>query len=627
MGGHARRISGVWLLGLLLGLGGAQAQADIQVQLHITPRQAEPGELLTLVIEVRGAQNVEPPALSGLDGFDTRYIGPSTQMSIVNNRYSASVRHRYTLRARQEGRFTFGPFRLKHQGREYQTGTVEVDIRSGRPAAGPPSPDRALGDRSDPSGEGLWLEIRTPKREVFLHQPIPLEVMLYIGGMRIADAQYPVLPGDGVSLEPFEEPVRQRRTVRGDMFRVLRFRTTVVPLRSGTIELGPASLQLSVIRPVPRGSPSLFDRFFSDSLLGTERRPRTLHSNALSLRVAPLPEEGRPATFSGAVGQFRMEVTADPTQLQVGDPLTLRMLLSGNGQVTDAQPPGLVNTDGFRTYPPQMDRPNPDTTVFEQVLIPQDKMLEAIPAVHFSYFDPEVAQYRTLTSQPIRLLLRPAPKGQRVGVVGGRVPSERLGRDIVYIKDELGPLHNQVTGMRLICGIDRIVAVAGSSCSSIESGPSWSVFALWHIVPLGLFGVAVWCDRRRLSRDAGYARFARAGRQARHGLGAAERALGESDPATFYDLLSRAVQEYLAAKLDLPPGQIEAGPIAQRGVSADCASRIAEILAVCERVRFAPGMGAGDMPGVLRAARDLVGQLEKEKPEPCGARQVSGFSL
>ncbi len=615
MGGHARRMSGTWLVVLLLGLGGAPARADIQVRLEVTPRQAEPGEPLTLVIEVRGVQNIEPPALSGMDGFDISYSGPSTQMSIVNNRYSASVRHRYTLRARQEGRFTLGPFRLEHQGREYQTGTVEVDIRPGRPPGRPASPGQAPRARPDPSGEGVWLEIRTPRREVFLHQRIPLELMLYVGGAHIVDAQYPVLPGDGVSLEPFEEPVRQRRTVRGEMFSVLRFRTTVVPLRSGTIELGPASLQLSMIHPAPRGSPSLFDRFFSESLLGTERRPRTLHSNALSLRVVPLPEESRPATFSGAVGQFRMDVTADPIQLQVGDPLTLRILLSGSGNVTDAQPPGLVNVSGFRTYPPQMDQPDPDTTVFEQVLIPQEEVLDTIPAVYFSYFDPKAAQYRTLTSQPIRLLLRPAPKGQRVGVAGGLPAPEELGQDIVYIKDELGPLHGHATGMRLICGIDRIVAVARSSCASIASGPFWSVFALWHIVPLGLLSVAVWYDRRRLSRDAGYARFAQAGRQARHGLEAAERALGESDPATFYDLLSRAVQEYLVARLDLPPGRIEAGTVAERGVSADCVSRIAEILAACERVRFAPGTGAGDMRGVLRAARDLVRQLEKEKHE------------
>ena len=592
MGSRAFRIG---LAVLLLGLGVSPAWANIRVRADISPQQAELGESLTLVIEIQGAQDVEPPALSGLDAFDASYGGPSTQMSIMNNRYSASVQHRYTLRARKEGRFTLGPFRVEHQGREYQTGTVEVEIRAGRPA----SPDRTARARPGQTGKDVWLEITTPDHEVFLHQRVPLEVSLYVGGVRVADARYPLLPGDGVALEAFEEPVRQRRTVGDRAFRVLRFRTTLVPLRSGTIELGPASLQLNVIRRTPSASLNLFDRFFSDSLFGTERRPRTLISEPLSLRVRPLPEAGRPATFSGAVGQFELDVTAEPTQLRVGDPLTLRMLLSGAGRVTDAQPPSLVNTEGLRTYHPQMDQPDPDTTVFEQVLIPQDETLDAIPAVHFSYFDPEAAQYRTLSSQPIRLLLRPAPDEPAGTQVGG-LPAqpEQLGQDIVYIKDEPGRFHSP--------------------------GRVWyrsPVFWLWHVVPLGLLGAAVWYDRRRrrLSGDARYARFTRAGKQARHGLRAAEQALAESDSAALYALLSRTLQDYLAAKLDLPPGRIEPGTVAARGVSADCVGRVAEVLSVCEQVRFAPGTAEGDGPSVLRAVEDIVGQLERERPAPAAA--------
>ena len=591
----SRVVGALGLAALLLGLGVSPAEADIRVQADIRPQQAEPGESLTLVIEVEGAQDVEPPALGGLDAFEASYVGPSTRMSIINNRYSASVQHRYTLRARKAGRFTLGPFRVEHQGREYRTGTVEVEIRDGRPA----SPKQGPSDRPDQTGQDVWLEITTPEHEVFLHQRVPLEVSLYVGGVRVADAQYPLLPGDGVSLEPFEEPLRQRRSVGDRVFRVLRFRTTLVPLRSGTIELGPASLQLNVIRRTPTASRNLFDRFFSDSLFGTERRPRTLRSEPLSLRVRPLPQAGRPATFSGAVGQFELDVTAEPTQLRVGDPLSLRMLLSGAGRVTDAQPPSLVNAEGFRTYTPQMDQPAPDTTVFEQVLIPQDETLDAIPAVHFSYFDPEAAQYRTLTSQPIRLLLRPAPDGPAGTLVDGLpAQTEQLGQDIVYIKDEPGRFHSP--------------------------GRVWyrsPVFWLWHVVPLGLLGAAVWYDRRRrrLSGDARYARFARAGKQARHGLRAAEQALAESGSTAFYALLSRTLQDYLAAKLDLPPGRIEPGPVAARGVSADCVERVAEILAVCEQVRFAPGTAEGDGPGVLRAVEDIVRQLERERPSPAAA--------
>jgi hypothetical protein len=140
-------------------------------------------------------------------------------------------------------------------------------------------------------------------------------------------------------------------------------------------------------------------------------------------------------------------------------------------------------------------------------------------------------------------------------------------------------------------------------------------------VPLGLLGAAVWYDRRRrrLSGDARYARFARAGKQARHGLRAAEQALAESDSAAFYALLSRTLQDYLAAKLDLPPGRIEPGTVATRGVAADCVRRIAEVMAVCEQARFAPGTAEGDGPSALRAVEDIVGKLEREYTFPAVA--------
>jgi hypothetical protein len=450
------------------------------------------------------------------------------------------------------------------------------------------------------------VEISTPKQEVYLHEQVPVDVTLYVGGVRLADAQYPVLPGDGLSVEPFEEPVRRRQQINGQNFRILHFRTSVVPLRSGSIDLGPASLDLSVIGRSSRRRGSMgpvFDRFFPDSFMTTERQPRTLESNPLTLNVLPLPQKGKPASFSGAVGRFSMDVTANPTQLPAGDPLTLHMAVRGSGHLSDAHLPVLSSTEGFRTYTPQTDQPDEETTVFEQVLIPQDETLSAIPSVHFSYFDPGTRRYQTIESQPISLILRPSPHAQRAEVVGGNgsqpATAEELGRDIVYIKDDPGQLQ--------------------------QRGTAWSqstFFLFWHAVPLALFGAAVWYDRRRQRwhGDVRYARFTRAGKEARQGLARAEQALVGSDSHAFYETLSHTLQEYLAAKLGLPPGRIDAEAIRACGVSDDCETRIQMVLSTCEQVRFAPGSGDGDMHTALAAAQDIVNQLEREQAFPATAQ-------
>ena len=81
------------------------------------------------------------------------------------------------------------------------------------------------------------------------------------------------------------------------------------------------------------------------------------------------------------------------------------MAVRGSGHLTDAHTPVLSSTEGFRTYKPQTDPPDNETTVFEQVLIPQDETLSAIPSVHFSYFDPQARRYQTIESQAISLVL------------------------------------------------------------------------------------------------------------------------------------------------------------------------------------------------------------------------------
>ena len=134
-------------------------------------------------------------------------------------------------------------------------------------------------------------------------------------------------------------------------------------------------------------------------------------------------------------------------------------------------------------------------------------------------------------------------------------------------------------------------------------------------MPLVLFGAAVWYDRRRqrLHADVRYARFTRAGKEARQGLAQAEQALANSDPHAFYEMLSHTLQEYLAAKLDLPPGRIDAETIRACGLPAACEQRIHEVRTTCEQIRFAPGSGDGDRQTMLAAVQDIVKQLEREQ--------------
>ncbi len=587
---------------LVFGLICPAAASELSVHASVHPQRAAPGEALTLSIEVRGAQNTPAPALD-IDGFESRYLGPSTQVSISNGQVAASVQHRYALVPLKPGQFTLGPFSVEHQGRRYHTDPLTVTIAAAQPSPSPsgrPSSPAQQGPQAASDQSGLRLELSVPRHEVYLHERVPAAVKLYIGAARVSDVQYPQFSPDGFSVEPFSEPTQQRQTLGDQTFTVLHFDTEVIPLRSGSLALGPASLQLSVLTRRRGGSPfgePFFDRFFQSDFFSTfssERRRLTLRSDPLTLSVQPLPEAGRPDNFSGAVGSFALDVSATPQDLPVGDPITVQMRLNGTGYLADAAAPTFVQTDGFRVYEPLAGKTQGSTKSFEQVLIPQDQTLDAVPVARFSYFDPQARRYRTLESQPIALVVRPPQTTARKTVVTGHpdAPSA-LGQDIVYIKDGPGAL----------------VPHAGPWYRSLG-------FLLWQPLPALLFLGAWWYDqrRRRLRGDSRYARFTVAGKQARQSLAQAERHLTQEEYPALYTTLARTLQAYVSAKFDLPPGGIDTRALRERGVSQACLDQIERVEETCEQVRFAQATTASmrdKSHATLSLVRQIIDQLER----------------
>ena len=581
----------------------------VSVHASVHPQRATLGEALTLSIEVRGAQNTPAPALN-IDGFESRYLGPSTQVSISNGQVAASVQHRYSLLPLKSGQFTLGPFSVEHQGQQYHTDPLKVTIAVAQPSPSPSGrPSSPAQQRPQATGghNGLSLALSVPRPEVYLHERVPVTVKLNIGAARVADVQYPQFSTDGFAIEPFSEPTRQRQTLGDQTFTVLHFDTEVIPLRSGSLALGPASLQLNVLTRRRGGSPfsdPFFDRFFQNDVFSTfssERRRLTLRSDSLTLSVQPLPEAGRPDNFSGAVGSFELDVTAVPQDLPVGDPITVQMRINGTGYLADAAAPTFVQADGFRTYEPLAGKTQGSTKSFEQVLIPQDQTLDAVPAVRFSYFDPQAHRYRTLESQPIALVVRPPQTTTRKTVVTGHpdAPSARsqaeqeaLGQDIVYIKDGPGSLVPHAKPWYRSLGF--LLWQPCRCCSS------------W--VPGGTTGVAA--DSTPIALRPFYS-------GGETGTTEPVPSGAPSNPGgvpALYTVLARTLQAYVSAKFDLPPGGVDTQALRERGVSQACLDQIERVEETCEQVRFAQGTTASmrdKSHETLSLVRQIIDQLER----------------
>ena len=597
-----------WLaLGLatLLVAARSASGADVSVRARLDRERVYAGETVNLLVEVRGVQNAPPPELGSVAGLTVRYVGPSTQVSIVNGAMHASITHRFAVTAGEAGRFTIGPIVVAHEGATYDGGRVTLRVL---PATAPAAPGAAAPRRpaAGPAGDQLQLVLAMPRTRAYLHERLPLTVQLRIGNVRVSDLQYPEVAGDGFAVEPFPQPAQRQARIGAGVYQVLDFATVLTPLRSGTLAVGPATMTMTMAT----GRDRFFGTFFG---IG---RPVELHAEGLALEVLPLPAEGRPAAFSGAVGRFDLEVRAEPTAPAAGDPVTVTMTVRGAGNLGGVTPPEIAGDDALRVYPVQQTRAETagadEVRVFEQVVIPQRPGPVALPALAFHYFDPAAGAYGSATSAPIALAVgaptHAVAPPQVVGDAPARAPvAEELGRDIVFIKSDPG----------------RLVARG----ARLHARPLF-----WALLPLPLLAwlaVVVWDRRRqRLHGDAGYARFTRAGRTARRALADAEAALSAGDRRGFYDHVAAAVRDYLAAKLDLPLGAVSADAIAARPIAAEVADEIRALLATCERVRFAPDAGGeAETERALARARAIVSALERERRLAPPAAAVLALAL
>ena len=600
-GGRSRRgevptRSGYWwalvVVPLVLLLVGRLRADDVTVEATVDSNDAIYNQAFVFRITINGAQNVSPPSLYDIDGFDVSYLGPDTQVSFVNGRMSASISHRYRVVPLRVGELTLGPFTVDVQGKSYETKAVPIHVAA---AAAAPSGRRAAAPA--PAGaQGVRLVVTPAKSEVYVGERVDLTVTLYVGNVRIRDLQYPVIAADGVTVDKFSQPTEGDSVLDGQRYHTVAIRTTMTPIRAGSVELN-ATMTMNMLTSRRRGMDAFFDQFFPG-----DTKPVEVRSEPTRLTVLPLPEQGKPADYAGAVGRFEFGLEAKPTELDVGDPITLRMEISGSGNLATVSAPPLPADDRFRTYDaqPVKGEDGAERRVFEQVVIPKVADVHELPAVRFSFFDPEARSYRTITRGPTPLTVR-AGRAAKPEVVDAEQSAQAepkaqpLGRDIVYIKDTpdgLAPRHAPI----------------------YQRGG----FAALQLLPVALFS-ALWAytrRRERLASDPRLVRFRQAGREVRRALAALNG--GSAADARFYDELSAAVAAYLGAKLDLPPGAVERERVLARlsgdGCAAEMGERVGAFFQLVEHARYAPSaVTAAERGTALSLATAIVDGLERER--------------
>ncbi len=569
------------LLGGLMILSSPAWGGDVSFEALVDRRVVELGSFLQLNLRVENASDLDPIKLPDLDGFAARYLGPSTRISIVNGKTTSAVSYIYNLYPTRTGTLTIPPFLIVYKNQEYQTQPIEIEVVESGAGTGAAA---TQGSSSVGLEDKIFLRLSIPKKEVFVQQKVPVTVRLYVNGLKVRNIQYPEFRHEGFVIEDYQEPGRGSEVINGRSYQYFEFKTQLYPTRSGTLTLGPTKqiCEIAFQQASRRsgGFGGFFDEDFFNNFFDTyDTRPVTIESNALELHVKPLPE-GQPEDFSAAVGRFDFEVQVSPRRVKEGDPVTVRMVVRGDGNLERIKMPaytesGLPSKE-FKIY-------EPDVTIgdgskyIEQVVIPKKTSVKELPAAAFSYFDVDKAFYRTIVRGPFKIDVEPLGRDEQSRVVGldGKIPSsqtwdEKVGHDILYIKRDPGQWQRR--GYRLY---------------------RQPFFMVAFLAYLGLWA-ALWKFhgfRQRLRTDQRFARRLLAPRQARRGLAQAQDYLKKGERLAFYDAVFKVLQDYLGNKFHLPPGSINRQSVEQalgrRRLEGAVLDKMEAVLRQCEMVRYA----------------------------------------
>jgi hypothetical protein len=508
-------------------------------------------------------------------------------MSWVNGQMTSSRSWTYRLLPKTTGSFTIGAAEVEFGGAVYSTEPIEVEVVEGEAPRAPSERQERPSSGIESAGRTVFITTSVDKPRAYVGEQVTLSFKFYRAVDLWEQPRYtaPDLTGFWVVDIPDHEEYYE--VVDGVRYVVIEIKTALFGTSAGTATIGPASLsyreRAAPITFFSRGGPV-----------------KTLSTEPLEIEVLPLPSEGRPAAFRGAVGDYSFSASLDTDMVDQWKPATLKISITGTGNVRTVPDPSLPELPEFRVYESST---STDTSTrngvvsgrktYEYVLVPQTAGPKTIPALGLTFFDPGREAYRTESAPELSLGVLPAEEGEAGPDVPARAAIARLGRDIRYIHEP------------------EALRAAGTPVHRRAS------FLLLQLLPLACLGAAVAVRRRRdrFAGEEGLERYVRAPAAARRELKAARERLAAGDSGGVCSSISKALVDFMGARLKVGARGMTLPEIAELLRSAGAADatieRVRTLLSQCDMGRFAGSEGSVESERLLKEAEECLKELER----------------
>lgn len=518
----------------------------------------------------KDGDNFRPPDFNGFRVL----MGPSQSISSswINGVRSYSKTYSYTLAPTARGTFNIEQASIVIGGETYKSLPKQVEVTA---AVEKPSDEMTADDLAD---ESLHLVAEVSSADPYLNEAVSVVYKLFVSpSINVTNFR----PLDNPTYNNFwsqDMPVTQydvkNGTYEGKSYRyVVLKRVVLYPQKSGELEIEPLSLDVTVDVPTNRRD------FFGGRIYSQTNK--TVSAGRRTLKVKALPEAGKPLNFSGAVGQFDFSVKASKSSLNASESLQAVVEVRGKGNLKLFQLPEPSLPGSLEVYDPEFEE-NVRTTLAgmqgrvsnSYTIVPSFRGKYPIPQVNFSYFDPDINSYVTLSSEEIMINVLEGPSA------GEGVNSPVAG---TTAKRAVVPTGNQFHFIKLQPQL---------SPKTADYFFGSRRFYLWLFLPMLLIPLAVVFGKKReaIASDIAGNRIKRANKLARKYLSRAKRALGNKE--AFYIALEKALHNYLKAKLKIETSEFSKDKIAsllsEKKVDAATSDGFIGLLSNCEMARYSP---------------------------------------
>ncbi|MFQ5603044.1 MAG: BatD family protein [bacterium] len=583
---------------------------DLQVSANLNRTVVPLDQAFELNVELNGAdaQNAPQPALPDIEDF-AAFRGTSSSQSIqfINGQMSVSKIFTFHFVATRVGKFQIPPIRLNFKGKSFTTKAIPIEIVKGAaaPKPGNPSSRRSANEPLDLS-EQLFLKAAVNKNRIYQNEAVIITYKIYTA-VNITNYGISQLPNTvGFWSEEFPTSNRPKITdevINGRQYRVAEIKKVALyPQSAGVKTLDPLVVDCEVQLPRQRRRRDIFDSFFDDPFFSRSVR-RTIRSDAISIEVMPLPEEGKPSDFSGAVGNYSLQASVDKHAVKTNEAITLKVKLAGRGNIKILPNPKVDIPADFEVYDPEIKESIQrkggqisGSKTFEYVLIPRFPGKQVIKPISFSYFDPVKRNYQRIRTSPITIDVLKGDKPILSAPVGtSKEDVQFIGKDIRFIQLYLPEFEKIGTAF-----YKRIY---------------FFVLLFCPVVTLAL-ALAYNKHAEKLSSNVAYARSRRANQMALKRLKTANKKMREGKPGEFYSEVSKALMGFIGDKINVPAAgliteQVDA-LLRKRGIEDQIVSRFLDCLNTCDFKRFAPtDSDNGEMKTFFNKAKKALIDLDR----------------